>query len=126
MRILISALAGVVVATAVAAYAADDVMSNTYGNTITTKDMKTGSVTTLMFNQDGSYTGVAPGPDGKPVSYGGKWVLNGGNICLTPTGNPSSAPAANCSPVMKHAVGETWTVTTDKGMTYQVSLTAGH
>jgi hypothetical protein len=120
MRVSTLALAGAFVLFAGAA-AADDVMSNTYGNTITTKDMKTGATSTLMFNQDGTYTGNTGG-----TAYTGKWTLNGGNICLAPTGQPASAPGDNCSPVVKHAVGETWTVTNDKGGTYEVSLKAGH
>ncbi len=119
MRISTLALAGAFVLVAGTAFA-DDVMSNTYGNTITTKDTKTGATSTLMFNADGTYTGVAQG-----ASYSGKWTLNGANICLAPTGQPAGAPGDNCSPVVKHAVGETWTVTNDKGMTYEVSLTAG-
>lgn len=119
MRISMLALAGAFVLVAGSAYA-DDVMSNTYGNTITTKDMKSGASSTLMFNQDGTYTGAAGG-----TAYNGKWTLSGGNICLAPTGQPAGAPGDNCSPVVKHAVGETWSVTNDKGMTYQVSLTAG-
>jgi len=59
------------------------------------------------------------------VTYGGKWHLDGGNICLAPENPPPGTPGANCSPVVKHAVGETWQVTTDKGMTYEVSLKAG-
>ncbi len=124
MRVFVPALVGAFVLMTASAYA-DDVMSNTYGNTVTTKDMTSGAVSTLMFNQDGTYSGAATGADGKSMSYSGKWTLEGSNICLAPQGAPAAAPGANCSPVSKHAVGETWNVTTDKGMTYQVSLTAG-
>lgn len=120
MRLSMLALAGAAMLFAAPAFAEDDVMSNTYGNTITTKDMKTGATSTLMFSQDGTYAGNTGGQ-----AYTGKWTLSGGNICLAPTGQPASAPGDNCSPVVKHAVGETWTVTNDKGGTYQVSLTAG-
>ncbi len=120
MRVSTMALAGAFVLFAGAAMADDDVMSNTYGNTVSTQDMQSGAVSSLMFNADGTYTGAANG-----ASYSGKWTLQGANICLAPEGQPAGAPGANCSPVQKHAVGETWTVTTDKGMTYQVSLTAG-
>jgi hypothetical protein len=125
MRSKTLGLAAAFVFAASAAYA-DDVMSNTYGNTITTKDMKTGASATLLFNADGTYVTNGVGADGKPVSYPGHWVINGANICLTPeVPAGSTAPGASCSPVVKHAVGETWSVTNDQGMAYQVSLSAG-
>src|SRR5512146_1791093 len=73
MRLLTLGLAAAFVFAASAAYA-DDVMSNTYGNTITTKDTKTGATATLLFNADGSYVTNGTGADGKPVSYPGHWV----------------------------------------------------
>jgi hypothetical protein len=104
---------------------ADDPMSNTYSNTVTTKSQKTGATGTLMFNADGSYSANATGPDGKPLAYQGKWTLkdDGASICLSPTlPNP---PPTSCSPLQKHAVGDSWSVTNDQGETFDVSLTAG-
>ena len=78
----------------------------------------------------GIAAGVAlMGADGKPVAYTGAWTTkDGGNtICLAPklpAGSPGSAPS--CSPLQKHAVGDSWTVTNDQGETFDVSLTAGH
>jgi hypothetical protein len=119
MNLRILALASVAILVTSAAWA-DDPMSNTYGNTITT-----GS---LMFNQDMTYTAKATGSDGKPVSYGGAWALkdNGATICLTPN-LPAGSPGAgtSCSPLQKHNVGDTWTVTNDKNQTYDISLTSG-
>ncbi|HEY1631104.1 MAG TPA: hypothetical protein VGF56_07295 [Rhizomicrobium sp.] len=108
---------------------ADDPMANTYGNTVTTKNHKTGASGQLMFSQDMTYMAKATGPDGKPVSYGGAWALKdgGATICLTPKlppNTPGSAPS--CSPLQKHAVGESWSVTNDQGETFDVSLSAGH
>jgi hypothetical protein len=129
MRISMAVLAcAATLSFATVAYA-DDPMSNTYGNTVTTKSHKTGSTGTLMFNQDGSYTANAMGADGKPVSYGGAWTLkdSGATICLAPklpANTPGSAPS--CSPLQKHAVGDNWTVTNDQGETFDVSLSAGH
>ena len=107
---------------------ADDPMSTTYGNTVTTKSAKTGATGSLMFNADGTYTAKAMGADGKPVSYQGKWTLKdgGASICLAPQlppNTPGSAPS--CSPLEKHAVGDNWNVTNDQGETFAVSLTAG-
>jgi len=124
MRLTMWALAGAFVFASGAAFA-DDPMSNTYANTVTTKSQKTGAGGTLMFNADGSYSANTVGPDGKPFSYQGKWSLkdNGGSICLSPMlPNP---PPTSCSPLQKHSVGDSWSVTNDQGETFDVSMTAG-
>jgi hypothetical protein len=128
MRISILALACAGALFASAAYA-DDPMSDTYGNTVTTKSQKTGATGQLMFAADGTYMANATGADGKPVSYGGQWTLKdgGSTICLAPKlppNTPGSAPS--CSPLQKHNVGDSWSVTNDQGETFDVSLTAGH
>ena len=127
MRISIAALvcAGSLFATA--AYA-DDPLANTYANTVTTKSEKTGAVGKLLFNADGTYTASATDAKGQPVNYGGVWTLkdSGATICLAPklpAGSPGSAPS--CSPLSKHAVGDSWTTTNDQGETFDVSIVAG-
>jgi hypothetical protein len=128
MRIRTFALSTALLLAATTAALADDPMSNTYGNTVTTKSQKTGAAGSLMFNADMSYTAKAMDAKGQPVSYGGMWSLKdgGATICLAPklpAGTPGSAPS--CSPLQKHAVGDNWTVTNDQGETFTVSLTAG-
>ena len=124
MRFSTLALAGTFVLAAGAAQA-DDPMSNTYANTVTTKSAKDGATGTLLFNADGSYGANATGADGKPISYQGKWMLRdgGATICLSPT--LPKPPPTSCSPLVKHAVGDTWNVTNDQGETFAVSLSAG-
>jgi hypothetical protein len=124
MRFSTVALAGAFVLVAGAAYA-DDLMANTYGNTVTTKSEKTGQSGSLMFNADGSYSAKATGPDGKPVAYPGKWMLKDGGktICLSP-GIPNPPPTS-CSPLETHAVGSSWVVTNDQGETFDITLSAG-
>jgi hypothetical protein len=124
---LVGTLAGVFVLAATAAYA-DDPMSNTYGNTVTTMSHKTGATGTLYFDQNMTYMAKAADAKGQPVSYGGAWSLkDGGNtICLTPKLPPNSPGAGtSCSPLQKHAVGDHWTVTNDQGETFDVSLSGG-
>lgn len=108
---------------------ADDPMANTYGNTVVTTDEATAVSSKLMFNQDLSYTGETVDKDGKPVTYSGSWALkdDGKTICLTPTAPPNAkeAPTANCSPLVKHAVGDSWKVTNDQKQTFDVSIAAG-
>ena len=124
MRIAMLALAGAFLLASTAAYA-DDPMANTYGNTVTTKNAKTGATGTLLFNADGSYTANATGADGKPLSYPGKWVTkdNGATLCLTPS--IPNGPPESCSPLSTHAVGEHWTVTNSAGDSFDVVITAG-
>lgn len=107
---------------------ADDPMANTYGNTVVTTDEASGLASTLMFNQDGSYSAEATGKDGKPVSYSGRWTLKdeGKTICLTPVAPADGpAPAPSCSPLEKHAVGDSWKVSNDQKQTFDVSIKAG-
>ncbi len=124
MRISMLALAGAFLLAGTAAYAADP-MADTYGNTVTTKNAKTGATGTLLFNADGSYTATGAGPDGKAMSYPGKWVTkdNGATLCLTPS--VPNGPGESCSPVAAHPVGEHWTVTNSAGDTFDVVVSTG-
>ncbi|HTQ13237.1 MAG TPA: hypothetical protein VMH86_05115 [Rhizomicrobium sp.] len=128
MRFAGTALAAAFLVAATTAALADDPMANTYGNTVTTKSHKTGAVGTLYFNNDMTYQAKATDAKGQPVAYGGAWSLkDGGNtICLAPrlpANTPGSAPS--CSPLQKHNVGDSWSVTNDQGETFDVSLSAG-
>jgi hypothetical protein len=122
MRVAMLALAGAFLFAGTAAYAADP-MAGTYGNTVTTKNSKTGAVGTLLFNADGTYTASGTGSDGKAVTYPGKWVTKdaGATLCLTPV----SASAESCSPLSIHPVGEHWNVTDTAGDSFDVVVTAG-
>ncbi len=125
MRFFTLALAGAFVLVASTAYA-DDPMASTYGNTIHTRNTANSQTGTLLFNADGTFTGTVTGADGKDVAYPGTWTVSSGNICLTPTAADAAAAApASCSPVVSHNIGDTWTITNNQGMTYEITLTAG-
>ena len=126
MRIAHIALAGAFVFAATSALA-DDPMANTYANTVVSKDTK-GMTSSLLFNQDGTYTLKATGPDGKPVAIPGTWTLkdSGKTICLATAAPPNTPPTPpSCSPLQAHNVGDTWTVTNDQNQTFIITLTAG-
>jgi len=126
MRIALIVLAGGFVLAASSAFA-DDPMANTYANTVVSKDSK-GMTSTLLFNQDGTYTLKATDPNGKPVQVPGTWTLkdSGKTICLATAAPPNTPPAPpSCSPLQPHNVGDTWTVTNTQNQTFTVSLTAG-
>ena len=112
MRFSTGALVGVFVCTASMALAADDPMATTYGNTVISKNTKTGATASLLFNADGSYITKATGQDGKPLEIPGKWATkdNGATLCLTQQIG-TNPPAENCSPLSVHPIGEHWTVT---------------
>jgi hypothetical protein len=128
MRFSTLALAGAFVLAAGAAQA-DDPMANTYANTVNTTSSKTNLPAVLLFNADGTYSAKGKDARGNPVQYPGKWVLKdgGATICLTPQVPPNTPnpPGESCSPLVKHAVGDSWNVTDDHGETFAVSLTAG-
>ena len=128
MMVRVVALAGAALLYAGSALA-DDPMSNTYANTVNTKNTSNGQTGMLYFNQDMTYTAKATGPNGQPISYSGTWTLKDDNktICLTPivpAGTPNPPPAS-CSPLSTHNVGDSWTVTNDQNQTFEVSITAG-
>lgn len=128
MRFQTLLLAGAFALVATAA-SADDPMATTYGNTVTTKSAKTGATGQLLFNADGTYTAKGVGADGKPSEYPGKWAVkdNGATLCLAPQLPPDTpnAPAASCSPLTVHPVGEHWTVSNDAGESFDVVVSAG-
>lgn len=121
------ALAGAVALVSSAAFA-DDPMANTYANTVHTTNKATGAQGTLLFDQNNIYTANGTDKDGKPVTYKGAWMIkdDGKTICLTPNiANANPPPPTSCSPLEKHNVGESWTVTNNLNETFDVSITAG-
>ena len=110
MRLTMMALAGALVLASSAALAGDP-MANTYAITVITKNAKTGSVGTLLFNADGSYSASRTGPDGKPLIYPGKWTTkdNGAQICLSPTLPPHTRrraqAARRCQCILSVTIG---------------------
>lgn len=129
MRVIVAALScAAIFGFATAAYA-DDSMSNTYGNTVSTRSEKTPPLGGSILIRTALNTASARGAKGQAVSYGGAWTLkdSGATICLAPKLPPNSAGSApSCSPLMKHNVGDSWTVTNDLGETFDISMTAGH
>ena len=124
MRISTLALVGAVAMFATAAYA-DDMLSSSYGNTVVTKNEKTGTVQKTMLNADGTYTATGTDPSGASTSTAGTWAMkDAATMCMTPkAGTPG--PSIICTPVAKHAVGDNWTVTTEQGEMLNVSIVAG-
>ena len=102
-----------------AAFAADDLMANFYGNTV----VGTGGVaeTHTYFNSDHTFDMKIPifGMDFK-----GMWKIEGENLCRTFDTPPPGVTNPLCSPVAAHNIGDTWTVTVN-GQSRTATLVKG-
>jgi len=120
-RLLIAASIAALCATP--ALAADDVMANTFGNTV----VSTGGMSEVHthYRADHSFDMVGS-MMGMSRTFKGSWALDGkGNLCRTFDGEtPPNATNPLCTPIAAHKIGETWTVTAD-GKTRTVTLKAG-
>lgn len=107
------------------ALASDDLMSNTYDNTVVVKNAK-GEISKIHFDADKNYTTTLA--DGKTIK--GTWALaeNDSKICYTQT-DPAPAPEATtpaCAPFLgKKDVGSTWEQAGTTGENVTVELVAG-
>ncbi len=105
------------------AFADDDVMANTYGNTV----VSTGGATEVHthYRADHSFDMVGS-MMGMSQTFKGTWALDGkGNLCRTfAGGTPPNTANPLCTPIVAHTIGETWTVQTG-GQTRSVTLKAG-
>lgn len=121
MRLSILGAAALVLA-ASAAWAADDPLSNSYGNTLVVID-KGGMESHTHYNADHTFNGIVPSMNYK---YQGTWAIDAtGHVCRTfdPPVMGRSNPDCDSDPLggTQHAVGDKWT--SPDGST--VSLVAG-
>jgi hypothetical protein len=105
------------------AFAGDDVMASTYGNTL----VSTGGMSEVRshYRADHSFDMVGS-MMGMSKTFKGTWALDGkGNLCRTFDGEaPPNATNPMCTPVAAHKIGDTWTVEAN-GATRTVTLKAG-
>jgi hypothetical protein len=94
-----------------------DTIQNAFGNTVVVT-YANGSSARYFFNEDGTFTGEAPGGS----TMAGRWTAADGQLCLVP---PSGqAPTCNALEADKN-VGDTWTQTAPSGAEVSVTITAG-
>ena len=123
-RVLIAASIAALFSTP--AFAADDVMASTYGNTI----VSTGGTTEVHthYRADHSFDMVASmmGMSSMSRTFKGTWSLDGkGNLCRTFDGDvPPGMTNPLCLPIAAHKLGDTWTVTAN-GKTRTATLKPG-
>jgi hypothetical protein len=93
-----------------------DTIENGFGNTFVVTGAD-GQVARYHFNEDGTFTGVAPGGS----TMAGRWTVADGQVCLIP---PSGQQA--CAPVVSGKnVGDTWTQVGTDGTEITITLEAG-
>jgi hypothetical protein len=106
------------IATASAAMAGDDVMTNTYGNTLVSVSSG-GMESHTYYNADHTFSGKVPALG---FEYKGTWTIDDkGQLCRTFDPPVPGRTNPDCGALESHAVGDKWT--TSEGST--VSLTQG-
>ncbi len=101
----------------VAAPAFAGTMDNTFGNTIVVT-YANGGQAFYYFNNDGTFTGTAPGGS----QMAGRYTAEGDQLCLIPPNG--QAPQCTSIAVDKN-VGDTWTQNATDGSQITVELRAG-
>ena len=102
------------------AYAANDMFTNLYSNTLVyTFPDKT--VSKVLASKDGTWTSTST--DTKHPTNSGQWANVGGWLCSTAESTPKSKPW--CRKAKAHAIGDKWTEARPDGSVVQVTLVAG-
>jgi hypothetical protein len=105
------------------AFAGDEIMANTFGNTV----VSTGGMSEVRshYRADHSFD-MAASMMGMSKTFKGSWALDGkGNLCRTFDGEaPPNTTNPLCTPIAAHKMGDTWTVETN-GQTRTVTLKPG-
>ena len=105
------------------ALAGDEIMANTFGNTVVSTggaaEVHTHYRADHSFDMVGSMMGMSQ-------TFKGTWALDGkGNLCRTFEGDaPPNTANPLCTPIAEHKIGDTWTMTTN-GETRTVTLKPG-
>ncbi len=115
MKKLIGMLAAVSTLAFGSAALANDLMQDTYGNTVTVADVEGNVVVSYYFNEDGTFS--VTGMDGTTAE--GTWTLEGTTLCSVIVGQ------TNCTEIEDRDVGDSWVETDDDGNTATISIVAG-
>jgi hypothetical protein len=119
MRLLLASTALVV---SFAALAADDIMSNFYGNTVIGKSALGESHT--HYKADHTFDAALSSDQGS-MDANGTWAFNDkGEMCRTYATPIPGLPNPLCTAWTAHKIGDSWQITVN-GRTSEVSLVAG-
>lgn len=105
MRLFLFGVA-VLLAVSSAASAADDMMANTYGNTLVLVGAN-GMESHTYYNADHTFSGKVPSMG---FEYKGTWAIDDkGELCRTFDPPVPGRTNPDCGPLENHAVGDKWT-----------------
>lgn len=94
------------IAVSSAASAGDDVMANTYGNTLVSVSAG-GMESHTYYNADHTFSGKVPAMG---FDYKGTWAIDDkGQLCRTFDPPVPGRTNPDCGPLDNHAVGDKWT-----------------
>ena len=91
------------------------------GPRIESRNPATGQTSTTRLTADGLYSLSTKGADGAPVQMTGKWEVRGDKLCFE---IDAAAHKFSCAVWGAHAVGDSFSISTDTGDTYEIHLTA--
>lgn len=97
----------------------DDLMAGYYGNTT----ISTGGRAEVHFHYNSDHTFVLEVP-AYAMEFKGTWAVKGSTICFDYEIPPPGIDNPDCSPLVPHKVGDSWTETSD-GRTRKLTLVAG-
>ncbi|HLJ53109.1 MAG TPA: hypothetical protein VKT24_06965 [Rhizomicrobium sp.] len=98
--------AAALMAVASAASAGDDMMANTYGNTLVSVS-SSGMESHTYYNADHTFSGKVPSFG---FEYKGTWTIDDkGQLCRTFDPPVPGRTNPDCGPLASHAVGDKWT-----------------
>jgi hypothetical protein len=117
-------IAATIILSATSAFAGDDPMATTFGNTV----ISTGGMAEIHshYRADHSFDMVAS-MLGMSKTFKGTWKVDDkGQLCRTFDGEvPPNTANPLCTAVASHKIGESWTMQTADGQTRKVTLKAG-
>ena len=115
MKKILSVLAAASVLTFGGAALAENLMDDTFGNTVTIADGEGNVFISYFFNEDGTFS--MAGADGSSIE--GTWTLDGDTLCY------AASEQEECVEIDDRAVGESWTETQEDGSSITISIVEG-
>jgi hypothetical protein len=119
--LLLFAFASIFSASAFAASSlpSDDVMAGYVGNTAISTGGR--AEVHILYNSDHTFVLKVPM---YAMEFSGRWAVNGSTICFNYDIPPPGISNPDCSPLVPHKVGDSWTERSEDG-TRKLTLVAG-
>jgi len=106
MRLFLFGAAALIAVSSAASAADDDMMANTYGNTLVLVGAN-GMESHTYYNADHTFSGKVPSMG---FEYKGTWAIDDkGELCRTFDPPVPGRTNPDCGPLENHAIGDKWT-----------------